>query len=292
MKVWLKKGLLVCGWAAALGLVVLLALGGLFLVQRLAENPQPKRLTRELPPLTGDAPRQLPGRVVLSLSSAAVSVEAGPAGAPVRVESDFDPDVHRLEQSFREDESGSWVYRLDFHEKRLLHVSVVGVWLGRRSPEVRIVLPRDLPLALDARMEGGYLTLDLAGLSLTTVHVELDRGVLGLDVSEPLPVPVERMHVSGRIGTMFLSSLGNASPAELRVHHGMGAALVDLHGRWSGDADVGFTVAFGNGKLRLPRGVRIEGIEGSLRSPVEEEIPPPTLRVTTHFDVGDIQVID
>jgi len=291
MKAWLRKGCLVCAWTAALAALVLLAVGGLFVLQRFAEQPEPRRLSQDLPPVPAEGPRR-PGKVVLSLSSASVIVEAGPAGGSIRVESDFDPDVHRLEQSFRGSESGDWVYCLDFHEKRLLHVSVVGVWLGRRSPEVRVVLPRDLPLALEATMEGGYLTLDLAGLTLTTVDVELDRGVLGLDVSEPLPLPLQRMNVEGRIGTMFLSSLGNASPAELRVHHGMGAALVDLRGRWSSDADVGFSVAFGDGRLRLPRGVRIEGLEGSLRAPAEEEVPLPTLRITTHFAVGDITVVD
>lgn len=292
MKARLKNICLVCAGAAALGLLVLLGVGGLFLVQRLSEETETRRLAQELPPLPGDAAPARPGKVVLSLSSAAVTVEAGPAGQPIRVESEFDAGVHRLEQSYQEDERGGWVYRLDFHEKRLLHVSVVAVWLGRRSPEVRIVLPRDLPLALEAKMEGGYLILDLAGLKLTTVDVELDRGVLGLDVSEPLPVPVERMAVKGRIGTMFLSALGNASPGELRVQHGVGAALLDLGGAWRADADVEFLVTLGNGQLRLPRGVRIEGLDRGIPPPIGgEEIPIPTLRVTTRYDMGDIRVV-
>jgi hypothetical protein len=293
MKAWIKKGCFVCAGAAALGLLVLLTIGGLFLVQHLSVEPEPRRLAQELPPVPLDAPPGPPGRVVLSLSSAAVTVEAGPSGEPIRVESDFDPDVHRMEQSYEEDGAGGWVYRLDFHEKRLLHVSVVGVWLGKRSPEVRIVLPRDLPFALEAKMEGGYLILDLAGLALTTVDVESDRGVLGVDVSEPLTTPLERMAVKGRIGTMFLSSLGNASPGELRVRHGIGAAWVDLGGAWRADADVEFRVTLGNGELRLPRDVRIEGLDRGIRPPGGvEEIPRRTLRVTTHYDMGDIQVVD
>jgi hypothetical protein len=167
-------------------------------------------------------------------------------------------------------------------ERALFHASVVNTWLGKRSPEVSVVLPRGLPFAL-------------AGLALTTVNVELDRGVLGLKVSEPLPFPVERLRLKGRMGTMNLSSLGNASPKELHIQHGIGAALVDLSGMWLRDANVDFLVTFGNGELRLPHDVRIEGLDGSalrLVEPDDEEIRQPTLRLSTHFDMGDIRVID
>ena len=137
--------------------------------------------------------------------------------------------------------------------------------------------------------------LDLAGLELTTASVELDRGVLGLGVSEPLHVPMERLSVKGRMGTMLLRSLGNASPKELHVQHGVGAASVDLSGRWLRDADVDFQVAFGNGELKLPEGVNVEGLDGAplrLLHPTDDEIPTPTLRISTHFDVGDIRIVD
>jgi hypothetical protein len=286
----LRKAGLACAAVVALGLLVAIVLGVTFLVQLLSTEPETKQLVQQTPP-AGSAP----GRIVLSLSSAAVTVRAGPAGGPLRVESSFDPDVHRLEHSYDEDGSGGWTYRLDFHEKKWLHVSVVSVWLGKRSPEVTIEIPRDLPIALETKMEGGYLSLDLAGLDLTTAGVELDRGVLGLIVSEPLDIPMERLSVKGRMGTMFLRSLGNASPKELDVQHGIGAARVDLSGAWLRDAEIDFQVAFGDGELKLPDGVNIEGLSGApLRPPrtADEEIPLPTLRVSTHFDIGDIRVVD
>lgn len=295
MKAWLKKGCFIGAGAAALGLVVLLVVGGTFLVQHSLEEAEEKRLVQELRPAPAGDPPEPPGKVLLSLSSAAVTVMAGPANEPIRVESNFDPDVFRLEQSYQEDEAGGWVYSLDFHEKSLFHVSVVGIWVGKRAPELRIVLPRDHPIALEARMTGGFFIIDLAGLALTTVDLELSRGVIDLDVSEPLPAPLERMSVKGRMGAMRLLSLGNASPGALRVQHGVGFAQVDLRGSWLNDADVEFLVAFGNGELRLPRDVRIEGLDSGVRplgGAADEEIPKPTLRITTHFDAGDIRVED
>jgi hypothetical protein len=290
VKSWVRNGWLACVGLSALGLVFAVFVGGLFLVQHASLEPDEARLVQQLP-----GPGSAPGRVVLSLSSAAVTVTAGPAGGPIRVESSFDPDVHRLEQSYDEDGDGGWTYRLDFHERRLLHVSVVSVWLGRHAPEVTVEIPRDLPLGLEARMEGGYLMLDLAGLELTTAGVELDRGVLGLVVSEPLRTPMERLSVEGRMGTMVLQSLGNASPRQIRLRHGIGAAHVDLGGGWLQDADVDFQVAFANGTLKLPDEINVEGLDDAplrLLRPAAEEIPTPTLHVSTHFEMGNIRVID
>ena len=290
MKPWLRRGCLVCAAALALGLLVAVVFGITFFVQHVSLEPETRKLVQQIAPVD-----PVPGRVVLSLSSASVTVRAGPAGSPIRVESDFDPGVHRLEQSHDVDDVGEWTYRLDFHEKRLLHVSVVSIWLGARSPGVLVEIPGDLPFSLEAIMEGGYLELDLAGLELTSADVELDRGVLGLEVSDPLRVPMESLSVRGRIGTMALRSLGNASPKALHVRHGIGAALVDLSGDWLRDADVEFQVAFGSGALHLPESANVLGFDDvpfRLVVPSDEEIPAPTLRLSTHFDMGDIEVID
>lgn len=285
-----RKAWFACAAVLALGLLVVIIVGGTFVVQSLTMEPEEKRLVQEIPP-TDPAP----GKIVLSLSSAAVTVTAGPEGGPIRVESNFDPDVHSLEQSYEEDETGSWIYRLDFHENTLLHVSVVGVWLGKRAPEVNIEIPRDLRFALETKMKGGYLALDLGGLEPTTAGVELDRGVLWLRVSEPLNKPMEQLSIKGRMGTMVLRSLGNASPKELNVQHGVGAALVDLNGMWLRDADVDFQVAFGNIELQLPDNVDVEMLDGAplrMLRPDNQELRKPTLRISTHSNIGDIQTFD
>ena len=281
IKRWHLKALVAC-----LGIIAL-AVGVIFLVQHLLEEPEAHLLSHDAPPAGLGR-----GKVLLSLSSAMVTLEAGPPGGPLRVESSFDPDVYTLEQKWEEGNNEDWTYSLDFHERSLLHISVISIWLGKRSPEVTVLIPADLPFDLEAKMEGGYLVMDFADLALSTADVELDRGVLQIFVSDPMDVPMERLSVSGRIGTMRLDRLGNASPDTLDVHHGLGAAQVNLHGWWRTDADVDFQVAFGTGVLRLPGDVRIDGLGRPLEILPERELPLPTLRIRTHFDVGDIRVTD
>jgi hypothetical protein len=266
---------------------IVLAIGAIFLVQHLSEKPEAHLQSHDAPPAG-----LRHGKVVLSLSSAMVILAAGPPGGPLRVESSFDPDVYTLVQQYQEGDAEDWTYRVDFHEKSVLHVSVIGIWLGKRSPEVTVLIPPGLPFDLAAKMEGGYLVMDFADLALSAADVELDRGVLLISASDPMDVPMERLSVRSRIGTMRLDRLGNASPATLDVHHRLGAAQVNLRGGWRADADIDFQVAFGTGELRLPGDVRIVGLGRPVELPAEQEIPLPTLRIGTHSNIGGIRVTE
>ena len=265
--------------------ITVLAVCALFLVQHATEKPEAHILSHDAPL---DALRR--GRVVLSLSSAMVTLRAGPPEEPLRVESTFDPDVYTLAHRYEEDGNGDWTYDLEFHEQRLLHVSVIGVWLGKRSPEVTVVIPAELPFDLEATMKGGHLVMDFANLALSTADVELDRGVLQIFVSEPMGTPMEQLMVRSKTGTMRLGSIGNASPGRLDVSHRLGAARVDLRGRWRTDADITFRSAFSDGELQLPSNVTINGLGLPLDVFPEQEIPLPTLSIGTRSSVGDIRV--
>ena len=282
----MMKGRHLKGLFACVGIIVL-AVGVILVVQQISEKPQAQLLSHDGPP-----PGLGRGKLLLSLSSAMVTLEAGPPGGPLRIRSSFDPDVYTLEQRYEEGNNNDWTYSLDFHERSLLHISVIRIWLGKRSPEVNVRIPSDLPFDLEAKMEGGYLLMDFVDLSMSTADVELDRGVLQITVSDQMDVPMERLSVNGRIGAVLLNRLGNASPNTLNVRHRFGAAQVDLRGRWQTDADVDFQVAFGTGRLRLPRNVRIDGLGRPLETLSQRELPPPTLRIGTHFDIGDIRVTD
>jgi len=273
------KALFACVCTAVLAVVALM------LVQHVSETPEPHLLSHDVPPAD---PR--PGKIVLSLSSAMVTFAAGPPGAPLRVESKFDPDIFTLAHRYEDGGDGGWTWRLDFHEKSVLNISVIKIWLGRRSPEVTVRVPPGLPFDLEATMEGGYLVTDFADLNISTADVELDRGVLQIMVSNPMDDPMKRLSVRGTTGTVFLDRLGNASPERLNVRHRLGAARIDLHGQWRSDADIDFQVAYGNGELNLPDNVRIDGLGPPLEFSSEQEIPLPTLRVGTHSNVGRIRI--
>ena len=61
MKLWVKRGCLVCTWIAAFGLLAALFISGRFLVQHLTEHPEKMRLTQEAPPAGSPARPGRPG---------------------------------------------------------------------------------------------------------------------------------------------------------------------------------------------------------------------------------------
>jgi hypothetical protein len=273
MKPWLRQTWKLAVRVALLVLVAVLAVAILFTVQYALLEPEENTLVQK----TGATE----GKVILSLSSAAVTVKTAPPGGPIRVVSNFDPDVFSLEQGYTEDVGGGWVYRLDFHERRTLHIAVVSIWAGKRSPEVLVELPRDLLFSLEAEMRGGYLMADLADMSLSTVDLELDRGVLGLAVSEPLAAPLERLSITSGKGTAFLKSLGNASPRELTVHHGIGAASIDLGGMWRQNAEVDLLMTLAKAEVLLPSEATVSGID-------LEEVSKPQIQIVADTTGGSI----
>ena len=74
------------------------------------------------------------------------------------------------------------------------------------------------------------------------------------------------------------------------MRHRLGAARVDLHGRWRADAEIDLDLAFASGELRLPNDVRIEGLGLPIVFPTKREIPPPTLQIGAHSSLGGIRV--
>ena len=262
-----------------------LAVGAIFVVQYLAEEPETQALSHD-----ASLDRLVRGTIVLSLSSAMVILAEGQPGGPLRVESSFDPDVYTLAQRYDESDDGRWTWRLDFHERSVLHISVIRVWLGRRSPEVTVIIPPDLPFDLEAEMKGGCLVMDFASLDLSSADVELNRGVVQVSASEPMNVPMKTLTVRGSMGTVLLDRIGNASPEKLEVQHRLGAAVVDLQGLWRTDSDIHFHVALADGRLQVPRDVRVEGLGQTFIFAPEQEIALPTLRVGAHASFGDIRV--
>jgi hypothetical protein len=272
---------------ACLGIVVL-AVAVFFLAQHVAEKPEARVLTQNVQPVAGPGR----GKILLSLSSAMVRLAAGPPGTQFRVDASFDPDVYILEQHYETNDNEDWTYSLDFHERSLLHISVIRIWLGKRQPEVRVRIPAGLPFDLEATMRGGYLVMGFADLAVASADVELNRGVLRIFVSDPMDVPMQQLSVRSKIGSVGLDSIGNASPSVLDVRHGLGAALVDLRGRWRTDAAVNLQVAYGTGVLQLPGDVAIAGLGRPFELLARREIPPPTLRISAGSELGRIRVID
>lgn len=294
---WFKWGCFGC-----LGLIalILLLVGVLFGVAWLgvrSEQVEKQTLTPEIPragePTELDLPPAGPGRVILELQQGGFHVLPGEPGEPLRVEAQYDANTGKLHETLETGDGPGWVYRLVFHGSSGSLMHGLRALLGGTGPEIWVYLPPDVPLELELRLTQGGADIQLGGLWLNELDIDFDMAGIELGVDSPLQAPMERCSIRGAMGGLESSQLGNASPRVLDVDYKMGGLELDLRGRWVNDSDIEIRFSRGGGEIRLPDGVRIEGLQtGRIEPPVESEIPPPTLRFSATSDLGELTIAD
>ncbi len=238
------------------------------------------------------------GVLELDLNMGEFIIQPGPAGEPIRVEADYDTSAFELSESYDERGDGTWKYKIGFGSK--------GGWFGlllrggsQGRNRVTITVPRDQPLDIVGTIGTGQSEIDLGGLWLRDVDLDLDMGEHFLEFREPLRVPMSRFVVDSSMGSVELRGLGDASPQSVQVDHGMGEVLVDLSGTWHNDADVEVSFSMGEARLWLPEtGVNIDIDRASvamgerqLRVDETTENPDhPTLTLRLSGSMGELQV--
>jgi hypothetical protein len=322
------------GCAAVVAAVVVVPLL-LVATARLTERePEPRReeLTRQLPPLPGTAagggaeggaagagepPAEAPPagvplgavgaevpalaagaapvRIVLELSKGSFEVEPGPPGSELRVEADYDAAAYRLEQRYDPDHRE---YELRFDSKGMLRVHFGG--RHEVQSRVRLIIPRGYPVALAGHIKMGESTLDLGGLTLTEADLDLGMGSHRVDFSSPLAAPAARLSFDGSMGEMEIEHLGNASPAQVYVHHSFGSLRVDLSGRWRNDSTLDVTCGFGECAIEAPEDANLAVERARVRlgdKTVEglDRLRParpgvPTLHLSVESTAGELRI--
>ncbi len=238
------------------------------------------------------------GRLVLDLSFGEFLLTAGEPGEPVKIEATYDPDDFELVEGF-ETEGDGWRYDVRFDSRR----SMVGMALRGTTDNVdnrvEIRIPRGQPILIEGVLGVGESTLDLGGLWIRAVDLELGTGEYEITFYEPGPAPMESFRVAAGIGELRVEELGNASPAEIDVEQRIGSLQLELDGRWQNDATAKVRCGIGECNVALPDGVRVVigrtsmGLgERSVRLPDEADLPEgaPTLELSVRGSIGELRV--
>jgi hypothetical protein len=130
------------------------------------------------------------------------------------------------------------------------------------SGELRLALPRSIPLDLDLEFGGteAMLELGLGGLALQSVRLECGATDATLGFTVPNRAHMRELDVSVGAAGFTALHLANANADLIRVRGGVGVVDLDFSGVWSRDLAVESRVALGKLTLRVPDdvGVRVE----------------------------------
>ena len=128
------------------------------------------------------------------------------------------------------------------------------------SGELRLMLPRNIPLDLDLEFGGTQSLLDLGEMSLTSLRLECGATDATLLFTKPNRVRMRDLEVNVGAADFSARNLANANADQIRLRGGVGSVDLDFGGVWSHDLTVTTRLIVGKLTLRVPPevGVRVE----------------------------------
>ncbi len=131
---------------------------------------------------------------------------------------------------------------------------------GSESPELRLTLPRSLPLDLDLQFGGTQSVLDLGGMSVLSLRLECGAADATLLFSRPNRLLMRDLDVQVGAADFSAGQLANANAEQIRVSGGVGSVNLDFSGTWTRDLTVTSRLLLGKVTLQVPAnvGVRVE----------------------------------
>ncbi|ANM29676.1 hypothetical protein ABI59_08910 [Acidobacteria bacterium Mor1] len=239
-------------------------------------------------------PQALPpavGRVVFDLQDAErLLVTAGEPGSMPEVHGVYDSRMFTLTESL-ETRGELWVYEVSFERTGPFVLGLlrgIGV-LDATPPRVEVRLPPDMPIEIQGRIHRGSVGLELGGMWLTELDLDVRQAGGDITFDDPLAAPMQRLSVKNRMGGVDLSDLGNASPLLIEADNAMGSFALDLRGSWRLDSELRIdSAATGGFDVRLPKQAQILGLS-EFGDGVDPESALPRLDVAVSGSMENVR---
>ncbi|MEW6050744.1 MAG: toast rack family protein [Candidatus Zixiibacteriota bacterium] len=193
-------------------------------------------------------------RLSMNCSFGAGELIINPGDIPDAARLNVAYDPRRVDYDVEYEVKGSTGYlRLDSEWKRHRNVNT-------NDNRWDLVLPRKYPL--DAKFEIGACDaeIDLGGLSLTELKLEVGAASGTIDFSRPNPERLREMRIEAGASSLKLINLGNANFEYLKFSGGAGSFDMDFRGEYHGESEAKIEIGLGSADIILPRGlaVRVE----------------------------------
>lgn len=314
-----KYGCFGCAGLFVVGIGIMLLLSAIQLTARTEPTPEQKEAEHVLPPappipdyladgpetieIGGELPQPPPdaraGTLELDLSTGEFRIRPGEPGEPLRVIADYDSSTFELKEELTETD-GAWNYKVSFGGRGGFLAMLLRGGGNNAQNRVEIIVPRGHPVKIVGDIGLGESKVDLGGLWIEEFDVEYGPGDHFVEVRERTPFPMNRFVAESSMGEMEIRGLGDASPKEVKVEHGMGDLFLDLQGAWLQDTAIELDFRMGSCRVWVPEKEARVALEGGkpalgeayLRLPDYSALPTtaPTLTLDVDASMGEVRI--
>jgi hypothetical protein len=237
----------------------------------------------------------------VDLQEGSFTIKPGEPNGRVQVEGRFSEALYELTQR-TDTENGKPRTSIRFRSKAPAWARMLaGIGNNDNRPELTLLIPPGVPIDLALNISMGESRIDLGGLTLGDLGLDLSMGNHEVDFRQPVVDGVTRLRLSARMGNVSVENLGNARAKSVDASGSMGNLTADLGGDWKpgSEAELSFTQSMGEVRVNVPTKVRLEAdvrdSEGKTRTvPGDEDETKdpkaPVVRVRVSTSMGEGRV--
>ncbi len=165
-----------------------------------------------------------------------------------------------------------WVdYDIDYKKKGntgVLKLSSELLHAGKSSDEMenewRLTLSKELTTTLDLDFGACEAEIDLGGIPLVEVTMDIGAASAMIEFSEPNPIRMKELNIDIGASSLELDDLANANADYITCSSGAASCELDFRGDFKGETVLDIDVGVGGVDVILPLGlaVRVEGDDG------------------------------
>lgn len=128
---------------------------------------------------------------------------------------------------------------------------------GDIDNEWTVGLSTKYPMSLDFDIGACEGTMDLGGLSLSEVTMDVGAADLSIDFSEPNPIRMKEFNLDLGASSLTIDGLANANVDRMEFNVGAGSCDLDFRGEFRGETEVRVDVGVGSMNIVIPRDVAV-----------------------------------
>jgi hypothetical protein len=198
-------------------------------------------------------------QLIVDLQEGTFDIKSGEPNGRVQVEGQFSEALYDLTQE-TDTQGGKTRTTIRFRSKAPAWARMLAGIGNDNQPRLTLLSPPAMPIDLSLTVRMGESHIDLGGLTLSDLGLDLSMGNHEVDFGEPVVDGFTRLRLSARMGNVSVENLGNARAKSVDASGSMGNLTVDLGGDWrpGSESELSFTQSMGEVRVKVPTTIRLE----------------------------------